>query len=570
MFCPNCGTESRPGSKFCRKCGNALPTLSGSPDAEPTPSYQPPPVAPTAQTPEPEYRQETPYQKPAIDYDQTPAYPLEDYDRVKPKKKRPVWLYVIITIGVLLVIAAVFVLVFLVLPKGEDLVLLGRGDTANYFESVYLLENDQFEDFDSVSGNRYLTRPMNFLGEDNYYRSPDGKKLILYECSEDGCDLRLYESNGEEIKDYPISADDYNIELLGLFAGFSPNSDYFAFLSIEEENEDRIDTYIIDMEGEIVLELQDKMFASFTDDSKGVIVQNYNWDDYYVDRIEYIDLDTGDIRQLSGDEMEDNSADLFSNPFLTSKGDYVYYSIGDEIYRVDLNGEKPESYFRCLTDDCMAYFAHEAAHIVVIEEGVTGLATLIDINNDKENEIEDIYLGMSIYDEEYPKDDTIVFSSDGRYMLYQVDNDGIAVLMLSDPQGNDEIEIADADFFHYQFSPDDKKLGFIGVNPDSGDGWFGDLSVIDVDGDNEVRLDRDVSSFTFSSDGKYVYYVKFNQLGDSTIESEIYKIRTDGSNKELIIGPEDGWYSFLKQSVTNQIKSIEICSRFHITERRLA
>lgn len=543
MFCPNCGTESRPGSKFCRKCGNALPTLAGGPDAEPMPSYQPPPVAPTAQAPQPDYSQESPYQQPEVDYSYPPQ---DDFEPTKPKKKRPVWLYAIIAIIVLLVIAGVVVVVVLVLPKSDELVILGQGDSASYFDSVYLLKKDKLEDFDSTSGDRYLTRPMNFLGKDNYYRSPDGKMLVLYECSEDGCDLILYKSTGEKIKDFSISADDYDIELLGLFAGFSPKSDYFAFLSIEEVDDDRLDTYIIDKEGEIILELQDKMFASFTEDSKGVIVQNYNWDENYVDRIEYIDLDTGDIRQLSGDEMEDNSADLFTNPFITSRGEYVYYSIGDEIYRVDLDGDKPDSYFRCITDECIAYFAHEAEHIVVIEDGYPGMATLIDINNDKENEIEDIYVGMSIYDEEYPKEDTIVFSYDGKYMSYLVEKDDMAVLMLSDPQGNDPIEVADADLFHYQFSPDNKRLGYIGINPDSGEGWFGDLSVIDVDGENEVRLDRDVSSFAFSSDGKFVYYVKFNELDDGTIESEIYKIRTDGSDMELIIDPEDGLYSFLK------------------------
>ena len=95
MFCPNCGTESRTGSKFCRKCGMTLPTIPGSPDAGGAPA-SPTPPAPTAQAPQPDFGDQIPYQQPTPDYGQvSPAPQQDDYDQVQPKKKRPIWLYAV-------------------------------------------------------------------------------------------------------------------------------------------------------------------------------------------------------------------------------------------------------------------------------------------------------------------------------------------------------------------------------------------------------------------------------------------------------------------------------------------
>ena len=48
MFCHNCGTALRDGTRFCAKCGSAQPVLAPTPVAPPRPAApQQHPAAPT-------------------------------------------------------------------------------------------------------------------------------------------------------------------------------------------------------------------------------------------------------------------------------------------------------------------------------------------------------------------------------------------------------------------------------------------------------------------------------------------------------------------------------------------
>lgn len=56
MICPNCGTDNRPGARFCAKCGAPLTaeTVAWSPPpAEPAFSLPPPPPSPVMAAPGP-------------------------------------------------------------------------------------------------------------------------------------------------------------------------------------------------------------------------------------------------------------------------------------------------------------------------------------------------------------------------------------------------------------------------------------------------------------------------------------------------------------------------------------
>lgn len=48
MICPNCGTENRPGARFCAKCGASLvaETVAWTPPPVESPSFPSPPPAP--------------------------------------------------------------------------------------------------------------------------------------------------------------------------------------------------------------------------------------------------------------------------------------------------------------------------------------------------------------------------------------------------------------------------------------------------------------------------------------------------------------------------------------------
>ncbi len=53
MFCPNCGTEITPGSKFCPKCGSQLPTSEEPPMASPQSTIPAPIASPQSTIPAP-------------------------------------------------------------------------------------------------------------------------------------------------------------------------------------------------------------------------------------------------------------------------------------------------------------------------------------------------------------------------------------------------------------------------------------------------------------------------------------------------------------------------------------
>ncbi len=90
MFCPNCGAENVAGSKFCKKCGQALPEspAEGTPLATAIPPAAPPPVT---------------------------AAPGPGMVPVPPdRKKSKAWLLVLGLVGLLVVVGVALVLIFVV------------------------------------------------------------------------------------------------------------------------------------------------------------------------------------------------------------------------------------------------------------------------------------------------------------------------------------------------------------------------------------------------------------------------------------------------------------------------
>jgi len=518
MYCTNCGTHNPDTNKFCTKCGSQLGSIP--PEGTPVPDDSYPSFADN------------------VGVNQTTIKRF-------PKK------YLLIGLGAVLT-SVVIILLISLWPSPKEKILFGEAEEfPGAFSSIFQLNKDDLEEVDSVRRSRYLYRPTNPFGEKNFYFSPDGKYFVLFECEQGrGCDINLYGSKNDLIENFTMTDGNDDVGFLNLFNGFSPDSKYFAYIVADDYDNERLETVIVNMKGDEVISLRDKLFGGFSPDSKGVVILNYDWDIEGVDRIEYVKLRNEDATQISDDEMDDLDDFVLANPFFANKNDTVYYSNGDIIYKVDIDKASPERLYRCESHECLAYYAEEVNKIVILDpyENGYGELILVDPDNESETVFEDV--AMSAYGSIYStgNDEAVIFSPNGKnlaFLKYLSSGDNIATLIISDLQGKNETEITEAERIDYQFSPDSKKIAYIEY-ADFYDERFGELYIVDRDGENSVRLDKDVGSFKFTTDGKYIVYVKLDQFRNGDYESEVLKIRIDGKKEEVIFGPENNIFMILK------------------------
>jgi Tol biopolymer transport system component len=135
------------------------------------------------------------------------------------------------------------------------------------------------------------------------------------------------------------------------------------------------------------------------------------------------------------------------------------------------------------------------------------------------------------------------FSPNGNLVAYVTSPPGSLRLYVADTDGRNRRRISGENaWITFAFSPNGRQIAFIeGSNTNRP----GALYIADTDGGNRLRLDVNVWSFRFIDGGRRIIYSRVEDMDRGRPESEIYRIRADGRNQELLLGVQNGIISLL-------------------------
>jgi hypothetical protein len=507
MHCTNCGKENEEGNQFCMHCGTEL----YKPDTAPS---------------EPEMResQSSIHEKPE-------AIPEEKKAPIRDRRKTFIILGAVGAFLVLLVCiwTAVVFWGFQIFSPGEQLVYGIQEDHQDNLTVIMSISENGKDNKEIYSENDGFNSTALYL--DNYpwlknnTFSPNGEIIAIVE-NEGGLLLLKRDSS------LPVSIDikDKNSPVAGGYLqSFSPNGEYFGFT--DKENNSFITTFI-DTQGNEIYSFEDKIFGAFLPDSRRVVV--YETDREYVTGLGIVDILKGEYSYLTGLDEDETDYTIWhratSALAISSNGETIYYCDGKNLMSIPTKGGSSS----------------------IIYESDEGIWGSIFSPNNRTLAIIDID-GSNLYLYDTRRDDmlritndvqTIKFSPNGRYIAYLTyEGANEYDLYISKLDGSDKVRLArNSTWLKFEFSPDNKYIGYIdGNNIDDG----GSLYVVRYDGSNPTRLDTGVWSFRFVDNGSSITYIKVNDLDRGNPESEIYRIRVNGRNKERLLQADDGLFTFI-------------------------
>ncbi len=204
------------------------------------------------------------------------------------------------------------------------------------------------------------------------------------------------------------------------------------------------------------------------------------------------------------------TGNLINLGFSVQKGGWTYYlgfsdSTNDGIYKINSSGNKKEK----ISDDYGLYLNKSGNYLYYIDlnSDEYNIVRIKTNGEDKQIVEQDVDLAkVSVID------NWIYYFKDNK--LYKVKTDGSDKQILLDRSiTNYQIE---GEWIYYSYRSNGKYI------------------IAKTDGEDTQRIDSDASS-TFFVDGKNIYYIYENyNTDDDTYSYELYKVETDGENKEKI------------------------------------
>jgi Tol biopolymer transport system component len=508
MYCPYCGEENEGDNQFCMFCGQTMP---GHEEKMGTPT---------------------------LGVGQIPYKPKE-------KTKIPVR-QISVIVGAALFIIAVITIGIFVVPRvfsgmKSDHYIYVRQDTSTSggFSSIVLSKADGKSDFE-LAGDRVGYYPVDSLyGLQQRFISPTGNHFFLRERGLRG-DLLLFSNDGS----IPVYLSDKSSA--GWPEGFSPDGKYLAFTTFDQTNIE-IATHIVDNSGNLILTLEGAMFGAFLPDSNKVVVVETELVDEFFTSLILVDINRGDITFLASLDMDGEEVSyLFPpRPFVSPDGRQVYFFSGMDLMSVPISGGAVSTVYRFDSQASSAYFAPDKKHLVLldVEPGFQEADLLLfDPQSNRRIRIDsEIYIRdriRSMYGEE-----NIKFSPDGKTVAYLVIRDERLELYVYNIERRQRTRLASGSaWISFAFSPDGKRIAYIDSRSATSGG---NLFISELDGSDRKRLDTDVWSFQFDARSRNIYYFTVDDASRRRPESEMFKIRIDGTKKEMIMPAENGILTFI-------------------------
>lgn len=507
MYCPYCGEENEGENPFCMFCGKPLPGRGGVEEASSTGVSQVTPL---------------------------------------PRRKRDVPVLLISAIaGGVLFIGAIIALFVFVVPRliagvggGHYFYVVQESSASDPFSAIMLTKADGKSDLE-LARDRDGYYPSNMaIGLGRTFISPTGKHFVVREKEISG-DLLLFADDGS----IPVYLSDRSLATWS--EGFSPNGKYFAYTNFDQSNNE-VATYIVDNKGNPLVILDRAVFGAFLPDSNSLVAVELDIEDNSYTGLVLLDITRREVNYLESlDQDDDNGSRSYPRPFVSPDGKQVYFFSGASLMSVPANGGAVTTVYRFDAENSSAYFAPDEKNLVLLDvDPSSGVADLLlfDPQSNRRVRIDsDIYTisrTRSMYGEA-----NIKFSPNGKYVAYLVYDNGSYDLYVTNIESRQRVRLAGgSNWISFAFSPDNKRIAYIdGRSATRG----GSLFISEFDGSDRKRLDTDVWSFQFDSRGRNVFYFTVDDLSRRRPQSELYRIRIDGKNKDLIMPAEDGILTFV-------------------------
>jgi Tol biopolymer transport system component len=564
MFCPFCGKENENENAFCMYCGESLVELVDDikiSESEQVDDIQPPvgeqvedlqpseldQVEPLG-VEQPQQPQSTRFEQ--AQYTHSPG-PKQEKRPPKPKSTKlplqrsaslsrtPIKHIALIAAG-MLILAAVLVVIassnisrirasgeeytYVVQEKNtsEPFVVVARMKAGG--KNVLELANDR---------DGYIPSPI-FDGISRKLFSPTGKNFAMREQNTSG-DLMLFSDDGS----IPVYLG-YR-DLISLAEGFSQDGKYFA-LSYYDRSTEELATHIYDTKGNQLLTYDAAVFGAFLPTgNRFVVFETDNTNNLTITGISAVDIITGDISFVTNLEEPFTRMNLFTS----ADGREIYFIQGAELMSVSTSGGAAKSIYKFDSANSLAFAAPDKKNLVILDViSGTNSADLIlyDPASNRRVRIDKEVSYFSPLHNLYGEA-PVKFSPDGRFVAYLANKDGKSELFVANIDSRQRTSmVSGSSWITFSFSPDKKRIAYIdGRSSTSG----GSLFIREYDGSNRTRLDTNVWSIQFDSTGRYVYYSKPDNLSSRRPETELYRIRYDGKNKELLMPAEDGILTFV-------------------------
>ena len=370
--------------------------------------------------------------------------------------------------------------------------------------------------------------------------APDGNWLGFYELDdsyEGKLVLTSFDGKTQILSDKSAFMED---DIVFLNA-FSPNGTYFAYNSMDEDDEE-LTLHVIDDKGTEILSQDDLILVSFFPDSKRILVLEYEPPLSSVEMLDlaWLDVKSGEMTSFFELENEDVLYSLLLGRSISPDGKKVYLCTEEELVAIDIEAQTSTAICDVQDPYMSIPFILNDLLIVYSEEGLI----IVPLDTEESTQIE----------AELPVDEfaaslgwkMVDVSKKGAQVAYTAwdseDYDKV-MLYVVDADGTNRHRISDDDYCaSFAFSPDGKKIAYLVVQDDDEPGK---LYISDVDGSNQQRLDVDVWSFRFTSDSKRIVYSTVQDLDQGEPQSEIYSIGVDGQDRQLVREEEEGLISIL-------------------------
>ena len=329
----------------------------------------------------------------------------------------------------------------------------------------------------------------------------------------------------------------------GIFEGFSRDDKYFAFTAIDEDIEE-ITLIVINQDGDEVLAKRDLFFGAFSPTRDQIAAFEIDVRDEELRGIGLLNIQNEQYTELERLNIEVNEVNQLLT-FFSPDGRTLYYRDHDELMSISTSGGRPRSVYRFDDPDIgLAFFPPNSDHAVILDSTNYDNYDMYSLDPRSDDLVKidddvffDFLWGSDIWSQNYYQP-TIVFSPDGEYVAYMVDKfDEFDVYVARLDNGERTRIVSSVYWIEFTFSPDGNQIAYIDFG-EYEDG--GDLYIIDIDGSNEVRLDRDVWSVQFVPNGRYLIYSVVSDPYSDRPESDVYRIKPDGDDRERIISGEDG------------------------------
>ena len=371
------------------------------------------------------------------------------------------------------------------------------------------------------------------------YLAPNHRRLALYDrLGQTGSDWELVLYDIETTRPQLIERTVLRFGVAGL--GFSPDGRRFAYTTYDSRRNEAT-LFVVDEQGRELFSLPAAVYAGFFPDNRRVLIIQTDSDGLF-DALAWVDTQTGEQGRLT--RLSESSG--WVRPLISPDGQQIYFYADNELLVVSATGGAARRVYEFESQRSATFFAPGSSSLLIYDQfnhnDNVGELRLVNPADNRPVRI-DRDVNLLSLTNSHVGETAVDVSADGSLVAYLGDTPGNLALYVTGSDGRNRRRISSGNaWMTFAFSPDGRRIAFIEGRAAN---QPGNLYVADVDGGNRTRLDVDVWSFRFAPNGRTLVYSKVSGLNRNRPESELYTIRPDGEQRELILEAQRGLVGLL-------------------------